>query len=54
MTVTKLIWTVSAGQSHPIDAKAVDENDIPWTLSLRMSDIPDHIQIELRKVLPKE
>jgi hypothetical protein len=54
MTVTRLFWPVSESKnlSHPITASAIDDDGIHWTLSLRMSDVPERIQAEIKKVLP--
>lgn len=45
-TVLAVEWITnnSTTHSHPVTAKAVDESDIAWTLSLRWSDLPDGVQ----------
>lgn len=50
MTVTKVTWelTEKANNSHPITALAVeDDNNVPWTLSLRLSEVPLKIRSAL-------
>lgn len=44
MTVTALNWEVRSNNSHPITAKAVDEDKVGWTLGLRWHDIPEPVQ----------
>jgi len=49
MEVTRLLWhvTESKNRSHPIDAHAVEDDGVNWTLSLRMSDVPLHVRSAL-------
>lgn len=49
MEVRKVVWDLSKAHthSHPLTAKAKDENGCEWTLSLRMSDVPQEVKTAL-------
>lgn len=49
MTVTRLTWHLTEGKnkSHPLDAVAVEDDGVTWTLSLRMSDVPLRVRSAL-------
>ena len=42
--VLSVAWLSKSTNSHPVTAKAVDADDIEWTLSLRWSDLPQPVQ----------
>lgn len=49
MTVNRVRWTVGLENthSHPLTALVIDDDDCYWTLSLRMSDVPEHVRTAL-------
>lgn len=49
MTVHRVRWQVGLENthSHPLTAWAIDDDGCHWTLSLRMSDVPEHVRTAL-------